>query len=144
MCQCVKKINPIEKELNNRIDSFKKDEYFGNQQTSYCTSIDNFIPQISKITDKEKTYRELITSNNYKLIICIDVIGLQKDFITDNDLKEYLNFDDKHSILNDYPDFCSNVAGIIGKPIFGNLVFIENKTAKFNINDDNLNLILKI
>ncbi len=140
----VKKINPTEKELNNRINLFKKDKYLGNQQTSYCTSIDNFIPQISKITNKEKTYRELITFDNYKLIICVDVINLQKDYITDNDLKEYLNFENKHSILNDHLDFCKNVAGIIGKPIFGNLVFIENKKAKFNLNNDNLNIIRKI
>lgn len=140
----VKKINPIEKELNDRINLFKKDKYSGNSQTSYVTSINNFIPQISKITNKEKTYRDLITLNNYKLIVCIDVINLQKDFITDNDLKEYLSFENKYSILNDYPEFCENVAGIIGKPIFGNLVFIENKTAKFNLNDDNLKIILKI
>src|SRR5690606_29433634 len=80
----VKKINPIEKELNNRIELFRNDEYFGNEQTSFSTSINDFIPQISKITNKEKVYRELITVHNYKLIICIDVIGLQKDFITDS------------------------------------------------------------
>ncbi|UZO80813.1 hypothetical protein NBT05_17970 [Aquimarina sp. ERC-38] len=140
----VKKINPIEKELNDRINLFKRNGYYGNQQNSYCTSITNFIPQLSKITNKEKTYRDLVTLNNYKLIICIDVINLQKDFITDKDLKEYLNFDDNYSILKDYPDFCNNVAGIIGKPMYGNLVFIENRTAKFNINDVNLNVMLKI
>ena len=69
------------------------------------------------------------------------MINLQKDFITDNDLKEYLNFESKYSILNNYPEFCKNVAGIIGKPIFGNSVFIENKTGKFNLNDSNLNII---
>ncbi|QWX84668.1 hypothetical protein H0I23_03200 [Cellulophaga sp. HaHaR_3_176] len=137
----VKKINPIEKELNNRINLFKKDEYLGNQHDSYVTSINNFIPQISKITNKEKTYRDLITMDNYKLIICIDVINLQKDFITDNDLKEYLNFESKYSILNGYREFCENVAGIIGKPIFGNTVFIENKIGKYKLNDNNLSII---
>ncbi|MDN3494193.1 hypothetical protein [Winogradskyella bathintestinalis] len=140
----VKKINPIEKELNNKIESFKKDEYFGNTQSSFITSINNFIPQISKITNKEETYRDLIKIDNYKLIICIDVINLQKDFITDNDLKEYLDFESKYSILKNYPEFCENVAGIIGKPIFGNLVFIENKNSKFNINKSNLNIIENI
>lgn len=137
----VKKINPLETELNNRIELFRKDEYFGNQQTSYSTSIGNFIPQLSKITNKEETYRELITLNCYKLIICIDVIGLQKDFITDNDLKDYLNFENKYSALNGYPEFCNNVAGIIGKPIFGNLIFIENRKSKFCLNELNLTII---
>lgn len=137
----VKKINPIEKELNNRINLFKKDKYSGNQQTYYSTSIQNFIPQTSKIIYKEEIYRNLITLNNYKLIICIDVINLHKEYITDNDLKEYLNFESKYSVLNNYPIFCENVAGIIGKPIFGNSVFIENKTGKFNLNDKNLNII---
>ena len=139
-----KKINPIEKELNNKIESFKKDEYFGNTQSSFITSINNFIPQISKITNKEEAYRDLIKIDNYKLIICIDVINLHKDFITDNDLKEYLDFESKYSILKNYPEFCENVAGIIGKPIFGNLVFIENKNSKFNINKSNLNIIENI
>lgn len=127
----VKKINPLEAELNNRIELFRKDEYFGNQQTSYSTSIGNFIPQLSKITNKEETYRELITLNCYKLIICIDVIGLQKDFITDNDLKDYLNFENKYSALNGYPEFCNNVAGIIGKPIFGNLILLKTGNQNF-------------
>ena len=140
----VKKINPIEEELNNKIELFKKDEYLGNPQSAFTTSINNFIPQISKITNKEETYRDLIKIDNYKLIICIDVINLQKDFITDNDLKEYLDFESKYSILNNYPEFCENVAGIIGKPIFGNLVFIENKISKFNINKSNLNIIENI
>ncbi|KIA88040.1 hypothetical protein [Kaistella jeonii] len=137
----VKKINPIEEELKTKIELFKQDEYFGNDQTTFYTSINDFIPQISKITDKERIYRDLITRNNYILIICIDVIGLQKKFITGNDLKDYLDFENKHSILNTYPEFCENVAGIIGKPIFGSLVFIENKNASFKLNNHNLNLI---
>ena len=140
----VKKINPIEKELNNLIELFRNDKYFGNEQTSFCTSLNDFIPQISKITNKEKVYRELITEHNYKLIICIDVIGLQKDFITDSDLKDYLDFEFKYSILNDYPEFCKNVAGIIGKPIFGNMVFIENKKSAYKLNAKNLEIIIKI
>ncbi|HTO14797.1 MAG TPA: hypothetical protein VLZ83_03460 [Edaphocola sp.] len=140
----VKKINPFELELKNTLNLFNKDEYFGNQQTSYSTSIKDFIPQISKITNKEKTYRDLVVLNNYILIICIDVIGLEKYFLTDNDLKDYLDFDSKYSILSNYTDFLENVAGIVGKPTFGNLVFIENKIAKFKLNNGNLNIITKI
>lgn len=140
----VKKINPLEEELKNRIKLFRNDKYFGNQQTSFTTSVNDFIPQISKITNKEKTYRDLITLNNYKLIICLDVIGLQKDFITDNDLRDYLDFESKYSILANYTEFCDNVAGILGKPIFGNLVFIENKNAKFRLNNDNIDTITKM
>ena len=140
----VKKINPLEKDLNNKIESFRKNEYFGSRQTSFTTSIDDFIPQISKITNKEETYRDLIKTDNYKLVICIDVINLEKDFITDNDLKDYLDFESEYSIFKDHPEFCENVAGIIGKPIFGNLVFIENKSSKFNLNKNNLEIIEKI
>lgn len=140
----VKKINPLEEDLKTKIELFRNDQYFGNQQRSFSTSSNNFIPQISKITNKEKAYRDLITQNGYILIICVDVIGLEKDFITDTDLKDYLDFESQYSILADYPEFCDNVAGIIGKPIFGNLVFIENKNAKFRLNNDNLNIITKM
>lgn len=140
----VKKINTLEKELNYKIESFKKNEYFGNEQTSFSTSINNFIPQLSKITNKEKIYRDLVRLDNYKLIICIDVVGLDQDFITDTDLRDYLDFGNKYSILNDYPEFCENVAGIIAKPIFGNLIFIENKIAKFGLNKINIELFNKI
>lgn len=137
----VKKINPIEKELTDRIELFRNNKYFGNEQTSFCTSINDFIPQISKITNKEEVYRKLIVEHDYKLIICVDVIALQEEFITDNDLRDYLNFEFKYSIFNEYPEFCENVAGIIGKPIFGNTIFIENKKSNFKLNKKNIKII---
>ncbi|WDF48266.1 hypothetical protein PQ459_07255 [Chryseobacterium sp. KACC 21268] len=140
----VKKINTLEKELNSKIELFKRDEYIGHQKTSFSTSRKNFIPQLSKITNKEETYRDLVCFDDYKLIICIDVIGLENDFITATDLRDYLDFENKYSILKDYPKFCENVAGIIAKPIFGNKIFIENKISKFGINKLNLDLISKI
>lgn len=69
-------INPNEKEIENRIGQFKKGNYKGVEKDSFVTSLTNFLPQISKISSKERAYRDLITQHNYKLIICIDVISL--------------------------------------------------------------------
>lgn len=139
----VKKINPNESELEKRIGQFKKGNYKGVEKNSFETSLTNFLPQISKISNKESAYRELITQHNYKLIICIDVISLHNEYITDIDLKEYLNFNNK-LVFEKYPEFCENVAGIIGKPKFGNLVFIENKNSKFGLNKENLEILKQI
>lgn len=140
----VKKINTVEEELNSKIELFKNDEYFGLKKLPPDISIKKFIPQLSKITKKEESYRELVCSDNYKLVICIDLVGLDNAFISDTDIREYLNFENKYSILNDFPEFCENVAGIFAKPIFGNKVFIENKISNFRLSKSNIDLINKI
>lgn len=109
----VKKINPLETEMVGRIQSFNNNEYYGNQNTSFRTSIDDFKSQFTKITKKEEVYRDLILYNNYKLVICLDVINLHKEFITDTDLIDYFDFEGNYSLLKGYQNFCENVAGII-------------------------------
>ncbi len=137
----VRKINPLEEEIQSRINSAKKDEYNGTTQTVFSSSPSDFYKQISKITQKEEAYRELIQSQNYILIICVDVINLQKEFITDTDLIDYFDFSNKSSTIRHNENFCQNVAGIIGKPIFPKDVFINNEIAQYKLNNKNLELL---
>ena len=137
----IKKINPSESEIMNRINLFLNDEYFGNEHMTFCTSSNDFIPQLHKIVLKEETYRKLITENGYRLVIGIDVINLHKEFFTDNDLIAYLDFKNEYSILDEHKHLKDNVAGILGKPIFGNKVFIENPLSNFGLNSENIKIL---
>lgn len=137
----VRKINPIEDDIQQRIDLAKKDDYFGLTQTLFSSSRFKFLKHIHKITQKEETYRELIQKENYLLVICIDVINLHNEFIEDTDLKDYLDFSNKNSLIGENKVFCQNTAGIIGKPIFPKNIFIKNENAKYKLNDKNIKLL---
>jgi len=140
----VKNVNPNEKEIQKRINLVKEDKYSGLTNKSFTFTTSDFQSQISKITEKETTYRNLITCNDYKLIICFDVSNLQDDFITDTDIKQVFDFENKYSLINKFPDFCKNVAGIIVKPIFPSTIFIENKKSNFKLNQENLKILKTI
>lgn len=95
----VKKINPLEQIMQSRINLVKENKYLGINEGSFTNSINDFIPQFSKILNKESNYRNLIVQENYILVICIDVINLQKEFITDTDLYDFLDFNSKYSLI---------------------------------------------
>src|SRR5690554_12793 len=137
----VRKINPLEEEIQDRIDLAKKDKYYGLTQKYFSSSRFDFQRHISKIAQKEETYRELIQKENYILVICLDVINLHKEFITDTDLKDYLDFKNRFSLIASESHFCKNVAGIIAKPIFPKTIFLENETSKYRLNKENLFLL---
>ncbi|MBM7419622.1 MULTISPECIES: hypothetical protein [Chryseobacterium] len=130
--------------MQNRINLVKEDKYSGLNGGTFTNSINDFIPQFSKILNKESNYRNLITQENYILVIRIDVINLQKEFITDTDLRDFLNFNSQYSLIRNHNEFCENVAGIIGKPIFPKNVFIENEYSLYQLNKLNLNILKKI
>ncbi|RNA62485.1 hypothetical protein D1631_11345 [Chryseobacterium nematophagum] len=134
----VKKINPKEDNLKEIIDSFKDDKYKPN---IFSIQSNDFSSQYSKVIEKEVKYRELIKSENYILIICIDAVSLP-NFITNNDLKESFNFKKPDYSLKKHQKFCENVAGILGRAKFPqNPLFIENISSKYGLNRQNLDII---
>ncbi|CAA7196651.1 hypothetical protein [Chryseobacterium potabilaquae] len=64
------------------------------------------------------------------------------NFITNNDLKEFFNFEKPDYSLKTHKEFCENVAGILGRAKFPpNPLFIENISSKYGLNRQNLDII---
>lgn len=140
----VKLLNPTEEEIKNRIEKVKNHQYRGSDKTSYVFSNDMFDKHLYKLIEKEKKYHLLI-EKGYVLLVYFSTVPLQDLFITDRDIPDLFDFrlfqKYKHSeIYSRYEMFASNIAGVIGKPIFGKSVFVNNETSKHPLNKENSQL----
>lgn len=136
----VKQLNPTNAIFLDRIKQVKEDKYNGVDKFKTTFSVRDIFPYLIKIMEKEKAYRELVSKENYKLIICVNFTNLTTEFFTDKDLIDYLDLKNNYKYFNqeiDYLDriefnhFCDNVAGFLVMPRFGaDIFFIENKICK--------------
>jgi len=134
----VMQLNPDNSIFGDRINQVKNNSYEGfTSSPKKSFSIKDIFPYLPKIMIKEDRYRDFIQSNNYKLVICINLTNLKSEFFTDRDLEDYLNLKDNYDYFlqeieyldkDNFDLFCKNVAGFLVMPIFGaDIFFIENK-----------------
>lgn len=141
----VKLLNPTEEEIKNRIEKVKNQKYTGLNQTSFVFSNDMFDKHLFKLIEKEKKYRLLI-GKGYVLLVYFSTVPLQDLFITDRDIPDLFNFQffnkyKEYEFYNKHKMFMSNIAGVIGKPIFGETVFVNNEVSEYPLNKVNGQLL---
>jgi len=140
----VKHLNPTEEEIKNRIEQVKNHQYTGLHHTSYSFSYYIFNKHLFKLFEKEEKYRTLI-EKGYVLLVYFSTVPLQHLFISDTDIPDLFDFKFFHKYkqyktYDKHRMFMFNVAGVIGKPIFGRTVFIENEFSENRLNSKNIQL----
>ncbi|MFD1316183.1 hypothetical protein [Namhaeicola litoreus] len=135
----VLRINIPNEKLQTKIKSYEANEL--NVDTSGCFVGLGCLNQndLQKVLKKEKTYRDLIINDDFKLIICIDASDWDKK-IDVKDIKDSFDFKNDKSPFY-HKDFTQNVSGLIVMPYLGDTKFIHNISVKNKLDPKNLEIL---
>tara|TARA_B110000967_G_scaffold189935_1_gene214124 strand:+ start:516 stop:1181 length:666 start_codon:yes stop_codon:yes gene_type:complete len=136
----VLRINLPNEKLEEKIRLFKENELDIDSSGVYTGLACLNRNDSDKILKKEKTYRSLIKTHNYKLVICIDATDWDKK-IDVMDIKTSFDFENKESPFY-HMNFTKNVAGLIVEPYFGNIEFIFNQNVNNKLNKKNIDILI--
>lgn len=144
----VLKINLDEKVITNKIEKFKKpppkDETIIATVT-YSKALDGkyFYGARDKIVKKEISYRQLIESENFPFVVCVDCSEIEL-FTFYNDFTDFFIADGKNGYFQKDIKFGQNVSGLFVLLPYEEYKFIYNPNASNKLFPDNQQGLLKL
>lgn len=144
----VLRINLDEKVIINKIEEFKnpppKDStIIANVTHSKVLDGKYFYGAIDKIAKKEISYRQLIESNNFPFVVCVDCFEIEL-FTFYNDFTDFFIGGGKNGYFQKNIKFGENVSGLFVLVPFEGYKFLNNPNATNKLFPDNQEGLLKL